>query len=81
MSFHGRNEYAEASCTGKVRFTSHAAARKVMKRRERNRDRHTRDGEVYRCGICRGWHLGRKSEVERPKREWKRFRERYEATE
>lgn len=59
---------AEASCTGKVRHETRAAAVDIMRRqRERARRpgaRHRADGlgnmDAYRCGVCGGWHVGSK---------------------
>lgn len=74
----GQSEHEAASCTGKVRFESHAAASKVQRRRGRSHDRDRKQGEVYRCHVCRGYHIGRKSDQERPKHEFQRFKARYE---
>lgn len=73
-----RGEFEAAACTGKVRFTSYAAAARVQKRRAQSHDRGLKQGEVYRCPVCHWFHLGRKSDQERPKRDWQRFRARYE---
>lgn len=72
------NEFRDAGCTGKVRFDSFNAANRIQKRR--SRDRQYRKGQVYRCQVCRSWHIGQ-GEKERPKHELRRFRERYQGAE
>lgn len=70
-------EYEAASCTGKVRFASHAAAMRVQHRRSKDREKGRGDQKPYRCRTCHGWHIGRTA-AERPKHEWRRWKERYE---
>lgn len=69
------DEYALAGCVGKARFESYAAADRIQKRR--GRDRKYRKSEVYRCRVCRGWHLGR-SDAERSKQDWRRYLRQHE---
>lgn len=72
------DEFAIASCMGKARFASHAAASRIQRRRGRKRDNGLRAGQVYRCQVCRNWHIGRRSDQDRPKHEFQRFKARYE---
>lgn len=69
------SEFIAASCSGKVRFATHAAAHHVQKRRSKH-DRDRSSQEVYRCGVCQGWHIGRKGR-ERPKHEFRRYLREY----
>lgn len=81
MSTNGRNEFAAAACDGKVRFATRAAATRVVRRNGKSHDRAQRQREAYRCPVCHGWHLGRKADQERPKKDWQRYRARYEGAE
>lgn len=74
MSAHA--EFEAASCTGKVRFDTYGAADRVQARRAKNRSR--RKEQVYRCRLCQGFHIGRRSDQDRPKHEFARFKRRYE---
>lgn len=53
-----------AMCTGKVRFGSFREAAGIAKRSRKNGrkgDRQMRAREPYRCGVCHGYHLGRRT--------------------
>lgn len=70
--------FEAASCTGKMRFASFNAATRQTKR-WRNRQDGDRSGlKPYRCRVCHGYHVGRPSDQDRPKHEWKRYKARYE---
>ena len=45
------------SCTGKVRFDTMNAARKVMQYRRFNKRKIVRQ-QAYRCPFCAGYHIG-----------------------
>lgn len=45
-----------SGCLGKARFDTPALAHRVQKRR----GRHDKNGTVYRCKHCGGWHIGRR---------------------
>lgn len=51
--------FPEAGCMGKARFDSFKLASDVNRARSRGRS-NTRRG-VYRCSVCLGWHIGRRS--------------------
>lgn len=54
-----------ASCHGKEKFASSAAAKKTIKRIEKRKHHpnycgsHKARVEAYKCVHCSGWHIGR----------------------
>lgn len=51
-----------AMCQGKARFTNPGLAHTVSGRRsKRQRPQQRKIGDVYRCDVCGGWHIGRRS--------------------
>ncbi len=55
-----------ASCNGKIRFETMGMARKVARQQSRRRESAL---EPYRCVICRGYHIGRKTRMPNAKRD------------
>ena len=53
------------TCHGKETFLTFAAAEKIMKRMRHRIDSGSRLG-IYKCPICRNFHIGNKSREEQP---------------
>jgi uncharacterized protein YjhX (UPF0386 family) len=51
--------FVAASCLGKQAFSTPQLASKVLRRRKKKRAKDKREGEVYRCDVCRLFHIGR----------------------
>jgi hypothetical protein len=51
-----RAEFILSSCAGKVSFETFDQASAVVKARQRGKFKGTRS--VYRCGVCRKFHIG-----------------------
>ncbi len=50
----------QAGCDGKARFDVRDHALAVLKARRKAKAKHLAR-RVYRCRICRGWHIGRQT--------------------
>lgn len=54
-----QTDFDRAACEGKHRFETRTMADKVNTRpRHHKKDRHM---QVYRCPVCRMWHIGTRS--------------------
>ena len=54
-------QHRRNSCEGKRSFQSHDIAERALKSRRRFRKGRERDHaglRVYRCAICKSWHIG-----------------------
>lgn len=69
-------EYEMAGCRGKVVFASYGAADRIQKRRAR--DRKFVKGNVYRCRVCRGFHIGSGGRDRERSKEMLRYIAKYE---
>ena len=54
-----QQDFDQAACEGKHPFETKAVADKAhARKRHHKKDRHT---QVYRCPVCRMWHIGTKN--------------------
>ena len=57
----GRPNVLHMNCIGKARFATWTAAERVRKRRGINKHKRDDARQVYRCLVCRGFHLGERN--------------------